>query len=334
MRRSGNRIRVTAQLISADNGSHLFSERYDREMADVFALQDELAAAITAALKVKLSGQPEHRHYTPSLPAYDAVLKARHYFYQLTPDGMARAQEYLRQAIALDPGYAAPHSELGLVFNALANFGITPAHDVIPLARAEARRALEMDPSQADALTLLGYIAANYDYDWKEAQRLFGLAREHGQISPIARSRYARYLGALGRPAEDVEECERVLADDPLSSYFRTMLAYGLIEVGRYEDAVQECRRVLELDENYYMSWVHLSVAAWGQGRVERALSAVERAVSLAPWNLVSQGMLAGLRGLAADEVGAAAALRKLGDRKSTRLNSSHHAISRMPSSA
>ena len=123
-----------------------------------------------------------------------------------------------------------------------------------------------------DALALLGYIAANYDYDWKEAGRLFGLAREHGQISPIARSRYARYLGALGRAAEDVEECERILADDPLSSYFRMTLAYAMLEVGRYENAAQECRRVLELDENYYMSWVHLSVAAWGQGRVERAL--------------------------------------------------------------
>jgi serine/threonine protein kinase len=114
VRRSGNRVRVTAQLIAAEDGSHLFSERYERDMADVFAMQDEIAAAVTAALRIKLSVQPAAaRPYTPSLPAYEAVLKARHLFQQLTPDSMAKGRAYLTQAIALDPGTRCPTSRLG-----------------------------------------------------------------------------------------------------------------------------------------------------------------------------------------------------------------------------
>ena len=113
VRKAGNRVRVTAQLINAADGYHLWSERYDRELTDVFAVQDEIAAAIAAALKLKLSGEaaPVHRH-TPNLPAYEAYLKGRHYLLKATPEGWARAEEYLEQAIALDPAFGEPHGNL------------------------------------------------------------------------------------------------------------------------------------------------------------------------------------------------------------------------------
>src|SRR4029077_4456749 len=117
VRRAGNRIRVTAQLISSEDGSHLWSERYDREMADVFALQDEIAAAIAAALRIKLAGQPAAaRQYPPNPASYEALLRAWHHLSKYTPESMMRARECLEEATALDPGYAPAHSALGMYF--------------------------------------------------------------------------------------------------------------------------------------------------------------------------------------------------------------------------
>jgi TolB-like protein len=114
VRKAGNRIRVTAQLVSAADGSHLWSERYDREMADVFALQDEIAQAIAKALRLTLADKPVARQrYIPSVPAYEAYLKGRYHAAQMTPDGVARSKKYLEQAVALDPSFAAARSYLG-----------------------------------------------------------------------------------------------------------------------------------------------------------------------------------------------------------------------------
>ena len=141
VRRAGSRIRVTAQLINAADGYHLWSERYDRELADVFAVQDEIATAINRALQVKLAGAPVgRRRYTPSLPCYEAYLRALHESQKLTPEGMARSKEWYERAIALDPDYALAHSTFGFHFAQLANYGLLPAHEAMPLVRSEAAR--------------------------------------------------------------------------------------------------------------------------------------------------------------------------------------------------
>jgi TolB-like protein len=140
VRRAGSRIRVTAQLISAEDGSHLWSQRFDREMADVFAIQDEIAGAIAAALQPKLALQsPPHRQYTPNLGAYDALLRGRYHLNKVTPESMAQARECLQEAIALDPGYALPHNHLGFYFSSSAIYHMRSAHESMPLARAAMR---------------------------------------------------------------------------------------------------------------------------------------------------------------------------------------------------
>jgi TolB-like protein len=134
VRRAGNRIRVTTQLISAQDGSHLWSERYDREMADV---QDEIAGAIAAVLRIKLAVQPSAaRQYTPNLASYEALLQAWHHIAKYTPESMTKAGDYLERAIALDPGYAVAHSALGVYFNILALLGL-PTH---PRGRRASKR--------------------------------------------------------------------------------------------------------------------------------------------------------------------------------------------------
>jgi len=148
VRRAGSRIRVTAQLIDAQDGSHLWSERYDRELADVFAIQDEIAQAIAGALQMKLSAESA-RHYTPKLSAYEAYLKGRHHGARFTPESMVRSREYLEQAIALDPKFALAHTELGNSFLYRAVLGFIPAHEAMPLVRTEAQKALDIDPPAA-----------------------------------------------------------------------------------------------------------------------------------------------------------------------------------------
>src|ERR1700733_8425195 len=176
VRRSGNRIRVTAQLITARDGLHLWSERYDRELADVFAVQDEISAAISAALNVKLSPRAPHKpRQTPKLPAHEALLKARHFHWKGTLESMGQAKVLYEQAIALDPQYALAHAGYAGYLCGRANLGLSPIREVAPAVRALAQRALELDPSLAEAHEALCLLAATYDYDWHEAGRQFAL---------------------------------------------------------------------------------------------------------------------------------------------------------------
>jgi TolB-like protein/predicted Ser/Thr protein kinase len=166
VRRAGSRVRVTAQLIDASDGSHLWSERYDRELADVFAVQDEIAQAIAAALQVKLSAPP--RKYTPKLAAYEEFLKARHYLQRWTPESAVHARECLERAVALDPGFALAHSDLGWCFFTLVTENRMPPREAAALMRVETGKALEIDSSLPDAHAVLG-LAGVLDYDWTEA---------------------------------------------------------------------------------------------------------------------------------------------------------------------
>ncbi len=298
VRRSGNRIRVTAQLIEAENGSHLWSERYDRAMTDVFAVQDEIAAAIAGALQVKLAVAPAAlRHYTPNLPAYEAYLKARHHWAKITPESLARSREYYEQAIALDPGFALAHVGLADYFLMMTvGAAVMPAHQAMPLVRALARKALALDPLMPDAHAMLGVVAGVYDYNWKEAERLFRLAMAREPIPPQVRQWYGYfYLRPMGRPEGASEELERTLQEDPLNLIFRIILGSCLDVAGRYEDASTEYRRILELDEDFWMAYVGLAWIHTLRGRLTEALPLAEKGYSLAPWNTQAVAVFAGV---------------------------------------
>jgi len=315
VRRAVSRIRVTAQLISAEDGSHLWSERYDREMADVFALQDEIAAAIAAALRIKLAVQPAAaRQYTPNLASYEALLKAWHHLAKYTPESMRRARECLEQAAALDPGYAPAHGALGMYYGALAVIGVMPAHEATALQRVAVRKALSIDPTLPEALAALGWIAAGYDYDWKEAERLFRLALASNPVPPKLHWYAGHYLLSLGRTTEAIEEMERALQSDPLNVAYRRSLACCLLGAGREEDAAMECRRMLELHENEYWAYLLQSIIHAQGGQLEEALETAREAHSLAPWYLPVVASLAAMLRLTGDTEGAAAILLNLGD--------------------
>jgi serine/threonine-protein kinase len=296
VRKAGNRIRVTVQLINAADGYHLWSQRYDRELEDVFAVQDEIATAIAGALQVKLAIQPAAlRSYRPKLPAYEAFLKARHQSMKFTAESLARCKEYLEEAIALDPGFALPHCDLAVYFRSLAMMGGMPAHAAMPRIRAAARRALEIDPSLPEPHAILGLVAAEYDYDWKEAGREMGLATLHDTLSPMVRFHYSYYLIGVGRAGEAVLQMERALRDDPVNTFCCFTLSMCRCIAGQYEEAVAGFLQTQELDGNFAGAYGWLAFCYVSKGMFAEALPCVEKWHQILPGHLDCIGFLAGL---------------------------------------
>jgi eukaryotic-like serine/threonine-protein kinase len=312
VRKAGNRIRVTAQLIAATDGSHLWSERYDRELADVFAVQDEIAAAIAGALQVKLSSAP--RKHTPKLAAYEEFLKARHYLQKWAPGSVARARECLERAIALDPGFAQAHSELGWCFFTLVTENQILPQEAADSMRTEARKALEIDPSLADAQAVLG-MAGVLDYDWTEAARHFQLAMACEPIQPLVRYFYSNYfLAPLGRMKEAEEESERGLQADPLNLLLRSVAGIYHVAAGRVSEGQAMLRQLLELDDTFWIAYGWLAASCALEERTDEAIAYVEKARALAPWNPPMNGMLAGVLERKGEKDRAQALLKELGD--------------------
>jgi serine/threonine protein kinase/Tfp pilus assembly protein PilF len=312
VRRAGNRIRVTAQLIDALDGSHLWSERYDRELADVFAIQDEIAQAIAAVLQIKLSAEPA-RNYTPNLPAYEAYLKGRHLVARPTPESLQRAREYLEQAIALEPKFALAHIELGNYFLNFAIRGLLPAREAMPLARVAAERAFDIDSTMPEGHALLGTVAAVYDLDWKEAERRFRLAMARDPVPAYVREMYGWiYLLASGRPQEAVEEVENALKADPLAVLTRVRLAMCFLAAGKEAEAEAELRQALELDENSQPALSNLVIIYASRGELAEARAYAEKAYTTAPEVPQVIGMRAGLLALSGDTSRAETLLEKL----------------------
>jgi TolB-like protein len=315
VRRAGNRVRVMAQLINAEDGYHLWSERFDRELEDVFAIQDEIAQAIAAALQVKLAAEPAaFRRYTPTLPAYEAYLKALHSIGDVVPDKLARSKEWLEKAIALDPGFALAHSTLGHYFLRLALPGMRPAHEAMPLVRRAAREALSIDPYLPEAHALLGVVAALYDYDWRESERLFHLARTGEAVPPAVRFFFMFYLLPMGRLQDAIQEHERALKEDPLNLVGRFQLATCLQIAGLDAQATAEFQQVLDFGENFWLAAYGLAVNYLLRGMLAEAIVFSEKAHALAPWSTNTIGVLAGALALSGNTSRAEEMLQKLGD--------------------
>jgi serine/threonine-protein kinase len=315
VRRAGNRVRVTAQLIKVADGFHLWSERYDREWTDIFAIQDEITHAIASALRIKLSvDSPTPRRHTPNLRAYEVCLKARDLWYTAFPGSFVQTKALLEQAIALDTQFALPYSLLGGCYTMLANLGFKPAHEVMPLARAAEEEALRVDPALPEAHALLGVCAGNFGHDWIGAEREWRLAMANEPVSRDVRFWYGNhYLLPIGRIAEAVETMARGLQDDPLNLLYRHLYARGLRHLGRLDEAEAELRGVLDVDVNYPWALETLGAVRAQQGNLEEALAFTERAHLVTPWSHTVAGQLAALRERADDRTRADALLESLG---------------------
>ena len=315
VRRSGSRIRVTAQLIGTADGYHLWSERYDREMTDIFAVQDEISEAIAAELKVKLTGKDAAatREHEPGLQAYEAYLKGRYHYYKFNPDAVAAAETCFRDACTLDPKWADPHAGLSDIHFSMGFFGWGPLNESLRRSRTAAHRALELQPSQPLARAMLGVIAGLHDYDWKEAGEQFRMALEQKSANPNIHLFHAMfYLLPLGQfdAAEDV--MAKAVAEDPLNGMWHSRQAWMLVCAERYDQAMVEAQKALELNEADYQAYMMLSLCNGFQGRQDLALQHASTVNRLAPWDSLGVGLYAGLLARTGDQEGAAKVLSSM----------------------
>jgi serine/threonine-protein kinase len=260
VRRAGPRLRVTAQLIRAEDGSHLWSQRYESQMTDVFAIQDEISAAIVQQLRINLTGQFLVKRAVTNIAAYDATLEGRHHLTKYTPASNDRGRQCFERAIALDPQYAPAYAGLAEYHVQQAGIGFAGPLHALPLARQAVLAALELDPLLPEAHAIAGHIAAELDYDWNASEQHYLRAVASNPAAAAVRYSYAYWcLRPTGRIAEALAEIERALELDPLSLPYGVSRAYLLSFAGRYAEAANVAKACFDIDPNFSMAQLTLS---------------------------------------------------------------------------
>ena len=295
VRRSGNRIRVTAQLINASDGSHLWSERYDRELSDIFAVQDEISAAIAKALRVKLSRETAPQRYTPKIEAYEAYLKGRHQQAKTTPESLELARRYYEQAIELDSAFGMAHIGLAFYWMTLTHFGQHSVEEGVSAARAEVQRALQIDPSLPDGHALLGYLAALFDSDWAAAEKHFDFPMAKQASFELVRPLYGGFLYLRGDAESAIRLAQRAIEEDPLDVWAHMNLHAYLQAVGRDDEALEQLKKVVELDPNQVVALASMVMIHADKGELAQALKIARQAYAVGRWFPDTVGLLAAL---------------------------------------
>jgi len=282
VRRAGPKVRVTVQLIRAEDGTHLWSQRYESEMTDVFAIQDEISAAIVKQLELNLSGHSLVKRAVTNTAAYEATLEGRHHLNNFTPASADRARQCFERAIALDPQYAPAYAGLGDYHVVHATIGRLDPREELALGDKAAQRALELDPLLPEAHAIAGQIRAELDYNWQASEQHY---RRAIASNPAAASVHFSYgywcLRPTGRLNEALAEIERALELDPLSLYFRFGRAYLLMFVGRDEEAAAEARQTFQRDPDYFLGQFILSFVLARLGHSDEAVALAERALQV-----------------------------------------------------
>ncbi len=281
VRRAGTRIRITAQLVNVADGYHFWSERYDREMTDIFAVQDEIAGAIAEKFKVEAAAeQPVARRGTTNLDAYELFLKGRALQYR-RGQSVWRALECFERALELDPKYADPAAMMADGYRLLGLYGFGSTAVMMPKAQAAAARALELDAGHAEAYATLAVVALLYEHDPPKAYEAWQRALELNPKHIRARSEYAVWwlAGIRNSASEAIAETARSVENDPLSAWAVSMHAFVLGMMGRPDEATAVAREAVALDaESYFAQWILVATLYWAgdfTGAIEEARPAL-----------------------------------------------------------
>jgi serine/threonine-protein kinase len=250
VRKDGRRLRVSAQLIDASTGYHIWSEEYDRELRDVFAVQEEIARAITDALELRLAPRPAApmAQRPPNLEAYDLYLRGLFLRNSLSADALREAAVFFDRAIELEPTFALAYAAKASVLAPQIFFGYIPRDEGVRGLRALTQRALELDPTLGEAHAALGILRLFFEWDWEGAEQALRRAIELNPNDAHAQHHLANYLNAMGRLTDAIPVRERAVALDPLNARSRYSLTAAYARVGDFERAAAEARRARQLD--------------------------------------------------------------------------------------
>ncbi len=289
VRRSSDKIRITAQLIQVKDQSHVWARQYDRKVNDLLALQGEIAQEVAQEIPLGLvDAKPTAAAHRPALhpqqyEAYDLYLKGRYFWNKRTPRGLQQAIECFQQAVAKDPNYARAYSGLADSYALLGGYTLASQRESMPKARAAALKALELDEGLAEAHTSLALITENYDWDWKTTEKEFRRAIELNPNYATAHHWYAEFLAWQGRFDEALAESERARQLDPLSLIIASDNAAILYYSRQYDLAIAECRAVLEMEPNFPRA--HLVIPAYVEkAQFAEALADVDKWDDAGPW--------------------------------------------------
>jgi serine/threonine-protein kinase len=301
VRRAGNRMRVTAQLVNVETGYHLWSERYDREMTDVFAIQDEISQAIVETLRLRLiKGPLQASRHPANFEAYSLYLKGRHFQEKRTPEGYAKAKACFDQALALDSKYALALLGLAEFYWLNAFYGFQYPKEALLRSKEATLRALEIDNSLPEAHAILGALLGMADCDWAAAEESFQRALELDPNSSYALFRYANfYLRPNGRVEEAIKLLERALEIDPLSVVTLWAVAYYHYSSKQYDRAIKHLLAVIDLEPSFYLAYCVMGLDYAQLGMEESSIAALEKAGELVPSNPFTTGLLAYAKGKA-----------------------------------
>ena len=281
--KAGNKLRITAQLIQASDGNHLWSDTYDGEMQDIFAVRSEVAQQVAAILKVRLLGEEKKRldqKPTENLEAYNLYRQGRYYADKLSEEGMKKGLGFFEQAIEKDPRFALVYAAVAETCVLFADVFIAP-REAFSKAKDAALKAIELDDSLAEAHASLGFVHYHYDWDWAAAEKEFKRAISLNPQSAQSYTLYAHYLAGMGRFDEAYNQGRRALELDPLSVSTHWFLGWGAILAGRGDEAISRFSKAAELDPNN--PWVRsfLGRAYLFNGMPQRGIEEMEAAERL-----------------------------------------------------
>ena len=282
VRRSGQRVRVTAQLIQASDQTHLWAADFDRDLSEVLKLQSDLALAISSKIQLTLS-PPVRARLTeaPSLnaAAYEAYLQGLHDWDLRTKPAVERAIAEFQQAITLDPNYAPAYAALARAYSLAPVVGAMPPMESMPKAREAARRANSLDPSLASGHSTLGFVLAHYDFDWPAAEREYLRALDLNPNDAYAHLFYSNsYLSPLGRHAEAIAEMQKAVAIDPFSAPVQSFLGRTYIWARQYDQAIAQFRKCAEMFPGFAIDHERLAQLLAFLGKFEDAIAEDTRA--------------------------------------------------------
>ena len=278
----GDDLVVKTELVDLADGSQLWGERHARKIADVLAIEDEIAERISESLRLKLTGEEKERlsrRPTENQEAYRLYLRGRFFWNKRTEEGLRRGIEYFRQAIEADPDYAVAYAGIAHSWAVLGFHAIAPPAEAFPRAKAAASRALEIDPSLAEARDPLAYALHLYDWKWADSEREYRRCLEAGPQDATTHMHYAGLLMALGRFDEALAEARRGQEIDPLSLIIRAATGWFFYLGRRYEDAIREAQKTLEMDPTFAFAHRVVGLASQAISKESQAIEELQKAV-------------------------------------------------------